>query len=142
MDQKGQMNMAVAALIPLLTPVVEQLIAHIPDPGKRDKARMEAEATLLSLLGQQQLGQVEINKQEAANAHLFVAGWRPFIGWVCGVGLGYTYVVAPIWAWWLTLYYPSSSMPVLPTDNLFELVLAMLGLGGLRTFEKLKGVSK
>lgn len=134
--------MAVAALIPLLTPVVEQLIAHIPDPERRDKARMEAEATLLSLLGQQQQGQVEINKQEAASPHLFVAGWRPFIGWVCGVGLGYTYVVAPIWAWWLTLYYPSSSMPVLPTDNLFELVLAMLGLGGLRTFEKLKGVSK
>lgn len=134
--------MTVAALIPLLTPVVEQLIAHIPDPERRDKARMEAEATLLSLLGQQQQGQVEINKQEAASPHLFVAGWRPFIGWVCGVGLGYTYVVAPIWAWWLTLYYPSSSMPVLPTDNLFELVLAMLGLGGLRTFEKLKGVSK
>lgn len=134
--------MTVAALIPLLTPVVEQLIAHIPDPERRDKARMEAEATLLSLLGQQQQGQVEINKQEAASPHLFVAGWRPFIGWVCGVGLGYTYVVAPIWAWCLTLYYPSSSMPVLPTDNLFELVLAMLGLGGLRTFEKLKGVSR
>lgn len=134
--------MSAAALIPLLAPLIEKLIAHIPDPLAREKARAEAEITLLSLLGQQQQGQVEINKIEAANANLFVAGWRPFIGWVCGTALAYTYIVAPFWAWWLTIYYPTTPLPTLPSDHLFELVLAMLGLGGLRTFEKIKGVGR
>lgn len=134
--------MSAAAIIPLLAPLVEQLISHIPDPAKRERAKAEAEATLLTLLGQQQSGQVEINRIEAGSAYLFVAGWRPFIGWVCGVALAYTYIVTPFWAWLLTIYYPDKTMPVLPTDNLFELVLAMLGLGGLRTFEKIRGISR
>ena len=134
--------MSAAVILPLLTPLIEQLISHIPDPLARERAKAEAEATLLTLLGQQQQGQVEINKIEAGNANLFVAGWRPFIGWVCGVALAYTYIVTPFWAWILTLYYPDKTMPVLPTDNLFELVLAMLGLGGLRTFEKIRGINR
>jgi hypothetical protein len=134
--------MSATVLIPLLSPLIEKLIEHIPDPQRRERARAEAEATLLGLLGQQQQGQVEINKIEAANANIFVAGWRPFIGWVCGAALAYTYIIAPFWAWWLTVYYPTVSLPTLPSDNLFELVLAMLGLGGLRAFEKLKGVSR
>ena len=134
--------MSIAALLPLLTPLVEQLVSHIPDPQAREKARAEAEATILTLLGQQQQGQVEINKIEAANAETFVSGWRPFIGWVCGVALAYTYIVAPFWAWVLTVWYPTVSLPGLPTENLFELVMAMLGLGGLRTFEKLRGVAR
>lgn len=134
--------MSAALLIPLLTPLIEQLIGHIPDPQQREKARADAEATILSLLGQQQQGQVEINKVEAANANVFVSGWRPFIGWVCGAALGYTYIIAPFWAWVLTIWYPSVSLPILPTENLFELVMAMLGLGGLRTFEKIRGVSR
>lgn len=134
--------MALAALLPLLTPLIEQLISHIPDPQAREKARGEAEATLLSLLGQQQQGQVEINKIEAANINVFVSGWRPFIGWVCGAALAYTYIIAPFWAWILTVWYPGVMLPTLPTENLFELVMAMLGLGGLRTFEKLRGVSR
>ncbi len=134
--------MALAALLPLLSPLVEQLVAHIPDPEARDKAKAEADATLLSLLGQQQQGQVEVNKLEASNTNLFVSGWRPFIGWVCGASLVYTYIIAPFWAWILTVWYPYAALPVLPTDNLFELVLAMLGLGGLRTFEKVKGLNR
>lgn len=134
--------MSAAVLIPLLAPLVEKLIAHIPDPLARERARAEAETTLLSLLGQQQTGQVEINKIEAANANLFVAGWRPFIGWVCGAALAWTYLLMPFLAWVMLFYKPDVSLPALPTENLFELVLAMLGLGGLRTFEKLKGVAR
>jgi len=133
---------AAVPILTLLAPLVEQLISRIPDPQQREKARAEAEATLLGLLSQQQQGQVEINKVEAANPSVFVSGWRPFIGWVCGAALAYTYIITPIWAWCLTIYHPGLTMPVLPTDNLFELVLAMLGLGGLRTFEKLKGVAR
>lgn len=132
--------MTVAAVIPLLTPLLEKLVDHIPDPLAREKAKSEAEATLLGLLNTQQQGQVEINKLEAQNSQIFVAGWRPFIGWVCGAALLYTYVLSPFIAWGLVLWAPSAPLPVVPTDNLFELVLAMLGLGGLRTFEKVKGV--
>lgn len=134
--------MTVAALIPLLAPLVEQLISRIPDPSARDRARAEAQDALNAIIAQQAQNQVEINKIEAANANLFVSGWRPFIGWVCGVALGYTYIIAPFWAWGLTVWYPATTLPTLPTENLFELVLAMLGLGGLRTFEKMRGVAR
>ena len=134
--------MSIAAIIPLVTPLVEQLVSLIPDPNAREKAKAEAQAQLTALITQQAQNQVEINKIEAANKNIFVSGWRPFIGWVCGVALGYTYIVAPFWAWILTVWYPDAMLPTLPTENLFELVLAMLGLGGLRTFEKTKGVAR
>jgi hypothetical protein len=133
--------MSLASLLPLLAPLLDKLISHIPDPLARERAKAEAEATLLSLLGQQQQGQVEINKVEAASSKVFVAGWRPFIGWVCGAALAYTYVLAPFLGWALTMWSPATPLPTPPTDALFELVLAMLGLGGLRTFEKIKRVS-
>lgn len=134
--------MTIAAVIPLLTPLVDQLIDRIPDPQARERARADAEKTLSGLIAQQQQGQVEINRIEAANPNVFVSGWRPFIGWVCGAALGYTYIIAPFWAWILTVYHPGVSLPALPTESLFELVLAMLGLGGLRTFEKVRGVTR
>lgn len=134
--------MAFATLIPLLTPLIDQLIAHIPDPQARDKARKQAEQDLLGFIAQQQNAQTEINKIEAAHPKIFVSGWRPFIGWVCGASLAYTYIVAPFWSWVLVLWYPGVSLPALPTESLFELVLALLGLGGLRTYEKTKGVTR
>ncbi len=134
--------MALATLIPLLTPLIDQLIAHIPDPQARDKARKQAEQDLLGFIAQQQNAQSEINKIEAVHPKIFVSGWRPFIGWVCGASLAYTYIVAPFWSWVLVLWYPDVSLPALPTESLFELVLALLGLGGLRTYEKTKGVTR
>ena len=134
--------MSLALLLPLLSPLVDKLLGHIPDPQARNKARAELETSLTQLLKDQQQGQVEMNKIEAANTHLFVAGWRPFIGWVCGVALAYTYILSPFLAWLLLRYSPATPLPALATDNLFELVLAMLGLGGLRTFEKVKGVGR
>ena len=104
--------MTVAAVIPLLTPLLEKLVDHIPDPLAREKAKSEAEATLLGLLNTQQQGQVEINKLEAQNSQIFVAGWRPFIGWVCGAALLYTYVLSPFIAWGLVLWAPSAPLPV------------------------------
>lgn len=80
--------------------------------------------------------QVELNKVEAGHRSRFVAGWRPFIGWVCGLGLANTFLVNP-WIQWVT----SQAGPTLPIDVMAELVIAMLGLSGLRTYEKLKGTS-
>jgi len=85
---------------------------------------------------QPELAQVELNKIEAAHRSVFIAGWRPFIGWVCGVGLALHFILFPI------ISLVVDEMPKLDVESLMKLVIAMLGLGGLRTYEKLKGVSK
>ena len=92
------------------------------------------------------LAQVEINKIEATHRSPFVAGWRPFIGWVCGVGLAFYYIpqyalASFIWAKLVLETGVMQSYPV-SADGLIELVLAMLGMATIRTIEKLKGVSK
>ncbi len=79
----------------------------------------------------------ELNKAEAEHRSIFVAGWRPFIGWVCGVAFAAHYIVIPIIATY-TVY----EIPDFDTNSLFTVLMGMLGLGGLRTYEKLKDKSK
>ena len=110
----------------------------VPDP----QARQTAESELRSSLQLWDKGQTDVNAVEAANPNIFVSGWRPFIGWVCGLALAYQYVAAPILMWLAaSLGIPLSSPPRLD-DTLWQLVFAMLGIGGLRTFEKIKGVAQ
>jgi len=82
--------------------------------------------------------QNEVNKIEAQHRSIFVAGWRPFIGWVCGVALLYNFILRDIIAW----LSPDIMPPALQMDHLITILLGMLGLGGLRTYEKLKDKSK
>lgn len=82
--------------------------------------------------------QAKINTQEAQHRSLFIAGWRPFIGWVCGLALFYVYLLYPLLIWLNRLYFPDISPPAIEIDHLLELVIALLGLSGLRTYEKLK----
>ena len=89
----------------------------------------------LRLFMQELNGQLEINKMEASHDSIFVAGWRPFIGWVCGSALAYNFVVSPILDIWL-------EVPKMDMTQLMPVLLGMLGLGGMRTFEKLKGVTR
>jgi hypothetical protein len=81
--------------------------------------------------------QVELNKIEAQHRTIFVAGWRPFIGWVCGIGLGFVIIVNPLLGWLTT-----RAVPQVPEKLIFDLIIALLGLGTLRTYEKVKGKSK
>ena len=81
--------------------------------------------------------QVELNKIEASHRTIFVSGWRPFIGWIGGLGLAYAFLIHPT----ISFFY-DGPMPELPTDIMFELVIAMLGLAGLRTAEKAMGRTK
>lgn len=83
------------------------------------------------------LAQVELNKISAAHRSIFVAGWRPAVGWVCAIGLSFAFLVNPVIQWATDL-----SGPDLPVDIMMELVIAMLGLAGLRTVEKLTGRAK
>jgi hypothetical protein len=93
---------------------------------------LEIEATLNN-------AQAEINKIEAGSSSLFVAGWRPFIGWTCGAALAYNYVLMPLLVWVVTNFYPDApAMPVLDNSELMTILLGMLGLGAMRTYEKVK----
>lgn len=78
--------------------------------------------------------QAEINKLEAQHRSLFVSGWRPSLGWVCSLAFAYHFVAFPI----IKTIYPQVDFPVLETEPLFTVLLGMLGLGGMRTFEKIK----
>ena len=92
----------------------------------------------LQLAMKPSLAQAEINKVQAAHRSTFVAGARPFLMWVCGLGFLFAFVINPVLQW----LSPEVGAPELPLDVMMELTLAMLGLAGLRTVEKVKGVSK
>lgn len=82
--------------------------------------------------------QAKINEIEAQHRSLFVAGWRPSVGWVCSLAFAYHFVCFPI----IKTIYPNIEFPVLETEPLFTVLMGMLGLGGLRTYEKLKNKTK
>ena len=82
--------------------------------------------------------QSEINKMEAQHRSVFVAGWRPFIGWICGIALAYNFIIRDVIAW----VSPDVMPPAIQMDQLITILLGMLGLGGLRTFEKIKDKTK
>ena len=129
----------ITALLPALGTLIDRLI---PDRAAAEKAKAEMEQQLVSAANQAALAQVEVNKIEAAHSSVFVAGWRPSIGWVCAAGLAWAFVLAPIASWALVVLGIKAELPAIHTDYLLELVLAMLGIGGLRTFEKLRGVAR
>jgi hypothetical protein len=120
----------------LIEPITGLVSKFIPD---RDKAA--ALSHDLATLAEKQhheamIAQLAVNKQEAAHKSLFVAGWRPFIGWVCGAALANNFLVFPILL--------ASGIAVVPLDLavMMPVLMGMLGLGGLRTFEKVKQVSR
>lgn len=83
--------------------------------------------------------QTKINELEAQHRTVFVAGWRPFIGWICGIALAYNFVIRDLFIWFAQ---PENIPPALAMDHLMTVLLGMLGLGGLRTYEKIKDKSK
>lgn len=104
-----------------------------------DVERAQAQAVLLKLRQEPAILQAEINKIEASHRSIFVAGWRPFIGWVCGFGFLWAFIGQPIFEWVVRLNGIDVAAPAILTDNLMELVVALLGLGALRTYEKAVG---
>lgn len=114
----------------------------IPDKDARAKAQFELMKAAQDADLQLALGQLEINKQEASHASIFVAGWRPFLGWVCAISLVYNFLVYPLLLWAVAVFGAQIQVPPLASENLLELVMAMLGLGALRTYEKWKGVAR
>ena len=135
--------MAIAALLPSLLPVVGDVLDRFfPNKEEKERAAREIEAKLAEHLAKIDIAQLEVNKQEAAHRSLFVAGWRPFVGWTCGLALFYTYVAQPMAMFIMAQTGDLVQLPQLDLSTMMPVLLGMLGLGGLRTYEKFKGVTK
>ena len=131
-----------AALLPLLSPVVDKLIGLIPDQAAAAKAKAEAQAGLLAALVAADAAQLQVNKVEAASGSLFVAGWRPFVGWVCACGVAWNWIGLPIGVFVAALAGKSVALSPADLGEMLPLLLGLLGMGGLRTFEKMQGVAR
>jgi hypothetical protein len=135
--------MAVPAVIAAIAPVVGKLIDRlVPDEHEAKRAKMEMQQALVHAANQINLAQAEINKTEAAHRSVFVAGWRPAIGWACSAGFAWAFVIQPLASWAVALWSPETELPEIDTLPLLEMTFAMLGLAGLRSWEKDKGLTK
>jgi len=132
-----------ALLSALVGPVTGLLDKFIED--KDQKVALAHEISTMADRHAQQLAlaQVEVNKAEAASSSVWKGGWRPFVGWVCGAAFAYHFVLQPLAIFGLAAY--GMEVPPLPNFDMGQLMtvlMGMLGLGGLRSFEKYKQVAK
>ena len=126
--------------------IIDKLIA--PVAGILDKfvvdkdLKMQLQHELETAMHSANLAQIEVNKAEAAHKSIFVAGWRPSVGWVCSLAMLYHFILAPMIQFGFALGGIEQELPEFDFSQLSTVLMGMLGLGGLRTFEKMKGVSR
>lgn len=131
--------MSFLSIFDAVTPVINKVLAFIPDPQQK----LEAQQALMEGLSQWDSQQTAINAAEAANSSVFVAGWRPFLGWTCGAAFAYKFVIQPFLVFIIIacqLKFDIDDLPALDWTEMSTVMFGMLGLGGMRTFEKLQGV--
>ena len=120
----------------LVDGVASAVDRFVETPDERTAAALKAQALAL----QPVLAQIQVNEKEAQHASVFVAGWRPGIGWVCGAALAYHFIVQPLLSFaagvWIQDFEPP---PPLSLGELMPILLGLLGLGGMRTAERLQG---
>jgi len=127
----------ITAGIDLVTKVIDKIF---PDKTANDAAK--AELLKMQMQGDlaQLAGQLDINKVEAGSSNLLVSGWRPCSGWICNIGLLYTFLLQPLLAW-LSTIVTIPVPPAIDTNTLLVLLGSLLGIGSLRTVDKIKGVA-
>ena len=124
-------------LAPLLDIASKVIDRVIPDKAAAEKAKLEMAATLQSQEFQVTIEQIKVNAEEAKSSSIFVAGWRPFVGWVCGVGLAYAAIVLPIMEFSAKVIWGyKGAFPIIDWAILSNVLIGMLGLAGMRTYEK------
>lgn len=118
----------------------------IEDPNKKLEAQLEmlritqtSEFKTLDFQIQQMQMQTEVNKVEAASDNIFKSGWRPAVGWVCAAAFGMQTILFPVASCIAEIFGKTIHLPTLPTELLYTTLFGMLGIGGMRTFEKMKG---
>ena len=130
-------------LTTLIEPATKLLDKVIEDKDQKAKLAHELATMADKLAHEQQLAQMAINKEEAASGSLFKGGWRPFVGWVCGVAFCYHFIIQPLIVFIVAL--TGTTIPDLPSFDMGTLLTVLgglLGIGGLRTYEKQKGLTK
>ena len=105
--------------------------------GKEAKLQ-EFQLDLMEKLQSLNLAQIQLNSKEAENRNLFVSGWRPAIGWVCGFSLAYNFILQPLIIAVVNIWKPEFELPTLELEYLMSILTAMLGMYGVRTYEKIK----
>jgi hypothetical protein len=128
-------------LAPLLE-VGKSIIDRLfPDPAEKARAEMEMMTLLQTQDLQRVLAQLEVNAKEAANPSVMVSGWRPFVGWCCGAGFLWATIGQPVFSW-VAVAKGWPAPPQIDTEVLLYVLGGMLGLGSLRSIEKVKGATK
>ena len=122
----------------LIKPVSKILDKFVADKDLKAKLQHELDTEI----HRANLAQIEVNKAEASHKSLFVAGWRPFVGWVCAGALAYHFIFQPIMVFAISVYGVSITLPEFDMGSLMTILMGMLGLGGLRTLEKVQKVSR
>lgn len=132
----------------LIDPLSKLIDRLIPDPQAAAAAKLElakeqnaAALQEFQTAVQADVAQSQINQVEAASKDMFVSGWRPFIGWVCGIAFGYHYILQPLLAFGMASAGHTVPLPAFDMSELSTVLMGMLGLGGLRTIEKIKNVA-
>lgn len=133
----------IQALIPQLIPILGSVLDKtITDKNARQKVIENIESALVANAHTLNLETIKTNQIEAGHRSIWVAGWRPAIGWSCAAGIFWMVVGYPVMSWVTAFQNLDVALPNLPTDILFELTMAMLGMGALRSFDKLKNLTK
>jgi hypothetical protein len=118
-------------------------VSHILDKFIADKdLKLKLQHELNQELHKANMAQIEVNKVEAQHRTVFVAGWRPFTGWICASALAYHFIIEPILIFALATQNIQLTLPTFDMGSLLTVLMGMLGLGGLRTYEKAKGITK
>ena len=127
----------------LIGPATQILDKFVEDKDQKAKLAHELATMADRLAHEQQLAQIAVNKEEAASGSLFKGGWRPFVGWVCGVAFCYHFILQPLVIFIVAI--AGVDIPDLPNfqmNTLLTVLGGLLGIGGLRTYEKQKGLTK
>ena len=123
----------------VITSVADAVDKYVETPDEKAAHELKEKALDLSIA----LKQIDLNTAEAQHRSVWVAGWRPAVGWICAAALGYSFIVQPLLGAALAIFHPGApALPSVDLAGLWPVLLGMLGLGGLRTYEKQKGVTK
>lgn len=134
-------NILTGGLFAGINGLIDRIKGKSPeDAAKLAELAQKYQSDLLAADVSAMQAQAEVNKTEAASSSFFVAGWRPWIGWVCGTGLAVQFLVGPLFTWIAALFGKNVVFPELDLSTLLTLLAGMLGLSGMRTAEKINGV--
>lgn len=126
----------------LIGPVASILDKFVEDKDQKNKLAHEIATLAEKQAHEANMAQVDVNKTEAAHRSIWVAGWRPACGWICAAALGWHFILQPIVLFAAAIFNITLPVPAFDMGSLMTVLMGMLGLGGLRTFEKQKGVAK